>query len=90
MARPCSSTAMRGLATMVRAALPAVPVVNLLPGIRKTGAATSTGLAVTPRRRSRSSATHVDGVRRGLRLPGQGHRAAALPAHARRSRCTWR
>ena len=30
-----------------------------------------------------SSATHVDGVRRGLRLPAQGHRAADLPAPAR-------
>jgi acyl dehydratase len=34
-----------GVATLVRAALPAVPGVNLLPGIRKTGAGDLTGLA---------------------------------------------
>jgi acyl dehydratase len=35
-----------GVATLVRAALPAVPGVNLLPGIRKTGSDDLTGLAV--------------------------------------------
>jgi hypothetical protein len=34
-----------GVTTLVRAALPAVPGVNLLPGIRKTGADDLTGLA---------------------------------------------
>jgi len=34
-----------GVATLVRAALPAVPGVNLLPGIRKTGGHDLTGLA---------------------------------------------
>jgi acyl dehydratase len=34
-----------GVATLVRAALPAVPGVNLLPGIRKTGEGDLTGLA---------------------------------------------
>ena len=69
------------LPMIVRAALPSVPVVNQLPGIRKTGGE-FTGLSRTgrghddrarPRRR----------VRRGLRVPDQGHRPAALPAPAR-------
>ncbi len=72
---------MNAALTLARAALPSIPVVNQLPGIRKTGGeltglsrtGTSTVDRAGPRRR----------VRARLRLPDQGHGAAALPAPAR-------
>ena len=86
---PCSLDGDGAVATLVRAALPAVPVVNLLPGIRKSGArADPTSRYAASRRHRRARAR--GGVRPRLRLPGQGHRAADLPARPRRSRCTCR
>ena len=66
--------------TLLRAALPSIPVVNQLPGIRKSGDFDGLAFArpaVTVERRARH------GVRRRVRLPGQGHRAADLPARPR-------
>ena len=46
-----------GVATLVRAALPAVPGVNLLPGIRKTGGDRPRPASPSDDRRWRSGAS---------------------------------
>ena len=70
------------LPTLLKAALPALPGVNLLPGIRKKPARELPGPRAHAATASRSTRDHVAAYAAVCGFPRQGHRAADLPAPA--------